>query len=57
MCVAFHFFETYNVDILHIDTKLPPRAAFTAQIFGTLLGSVLNFGPSFLYNNESQQHS
>ncbi|KAF9036163.1 OPT oligopeptide transporter [Panaeolus papilionaceus] len=24
-------------------TKLPPRAAFTAQIIGTLLGSVLNF--------------
>jgi OPT family small oligopeptide transporter len=24
-------------------TKLPPRAAFTAQIVGTLLGSVLNF--------------
>jgi hypothetical protein len=26
-----------------IDTKLPPRAAFTAQIFGTLFGAVLNF--------------
>ena len=25
------------------DTKLPPRAAFTAQITGTLFGSVLNF--------------
>jgi len=24
-------------------TKLPPRAAFTAQIVGTLLGSILNF--------------
>ncbi|TFK74138.1 OPT superfamily oligopeptide transporter [Pluteus cervinus] len=24
-------------------TKLPPRAAFTAQIFGTLFGAVLNF--------------
>jgi OPT family small oligopeptide transporter len=24
-------------------TKLPPRAAFTAQIIGTLLGSILNF--------------
>ncbi|KAH0827797.1 OPT oligopeptide transporter protein-domain-containing protein [Lanmaoa asiatica] len=26
------------------DSKLPPRAAFTAQIIGTLLGAVLNFG-------------
>ena len=26
--------------------KLPPRAAFTAQIIGTLFGSVLNFGSS-----------
>lgn len=25
------------------DTKLPPRAAFTAQIIGTLFGAVLNF--------------
>jgi hypothetical protein len=25
------------------DTKLPPRAAFTAQIIGTLLGSILNY--------------
>ncbi|KAF9466638.1 OPT oligopeptide transporter protein-domain-containing protein [Collybia nuda] len=24
-------------------TKLPPRAAFTAQVFGTLLGAILNF--------------
>ena len=24
--------------------KLPPRAAFTAQIVGTLLGAVLNYG-------------
>lgn len=24
-------------------TKLPPRAAFTAQVVGTLLGAVLNF--------------
>lgn len=29
-----------------LDTKLPPRAAFTAQIIGTLFGSVLNFGVS-----------
>ena len=26
-----------------LDTKLPPRAAFTAQIIGTLFGSVLNY--------------
>ena len=26
------------------DAKLPPRAAFTAQIIGTLLGAVLNYG-------------
>ena len=25
------------------DTKLPPRAAFTAQIIGTLFGSILNY--------------
>ncbi|KAG6370490.1 OPT oligopeptide transporter protein-domain-containing protein [Boletus reticuloceps] len=25
------------------DTKLPPRAAFTAQIIGTLLGAILNY--------------
>ena len=25
------------------DTKLPPRAAFTAQIVGTLFGAVLNY--------------
>jgi hypothetical protein len=24
--------------------KLPPRAAFTAQVVGTILGSILNFG-------------
>lgn len=29
--------------------KLPPRAAFTAQIVGTLLGAVLNFG-MFMYS-------
>jgi hypothetical protein len=29
------------------DTKLPPRAAFTAQIIGTLFGGVLNFGRRF----------
>lgn len=29
------------------DTKLPPRAAFTAQIIGTLFGSVLNFSRRF----------
>ncbi|OJA16703.1 hypothetical protein AZE42_11172 [Rhizopogon vesiculosus] len=28
--------------------KLPPRAAFTAQILGTLLGAVLNFGACFI---------
>jgi hypothetical protein len=28
------------------DTKLPPRAAFTAQIVGTLFGAVLNFSAS-----------
>jgi hypothetical protein len=31
------------------DTKLPPRAAFTAQIIGTLFGSVLNFGRRFFH--------
>lgn len=25
------------------DTKLPPRAAFTAQIIGTVFGSILNY--------------
>ena len=25
------------------DAKLPPRAAFTAQIIGTLLGAILNY--------------
>ena len=25
------------------DTKLPPRAAFTAQIIGTIFGSILNY--------------
>ena len=29
---------------IFLDVKLPPRAAFTAQIIGTLLGSILNFG-------------
>ena len=29
-----------------LDTKLPPRAAFTAQITGTLLGAILNFSAS-----------
>lgn len=28
------------------DTKLAPRAAFTAQIIGTLFGCVLNFSES-----------
>jgi len=28
---------------IFLDMKLPPRAAFTAQIIGTLFGSVLNF--------------
>lgn len=28
---------------LYQDTKLPPRAAFAAQIIGTLFGSILNF--------------
>ena len=31
------------------DVKLPPRAAFTAQIIGTLLGSILNYGSSFSF--------
>ena len=30
--------------ILFSDVKLPPRAAFTAQVIGTLFGSLLNFG-------------
>ena len=34
---------------MFLDVKLPPRAAFTAQIIGTLFGSVLNFGSSFSY--------
>ena len=25
------------------DAKLPPRAAFTAQVIGTLFGAVLNY--------------
>ena len=29
---------------MFLDVKLPPRAAFTAQIIGTLFGSFLNFG-------------
>ena len=29
--------------------KLPPRAAFTAQVLGTLFGSILNFGSLFSY--------
>ena len=29
-----------------LDTKLPPRAAFTSQIIGTLLGSILNYSSS-----------
>ena len=32
-----------------LDMKLPPRAAFTAQILGTLFGGVLNFGSFFSY--------
>ncbi|KAF8120134.1 OPT oligopeptide transporter protein-domain-containing protein [Boletus edulis] len=35
------------------DTKLPPRAAFTAQIIGTLLGAVLNY---FLMNSIIDNH-
>ena len=31
-----------------LDVKLPPRAAFTAQMIGTLFGSLLNFGKSSL---------
>jgi hypothetical protein len=31
------------------DVKLPPRAAFTAQVIGTLFGSLLNFGWFFSY--------
>ncbi|KAF8120920.1 OPT oligopeptide transporter protein-domain-containing protein [Boletus edulis] len=34
-------------------TKLPPRAAFTAQIIGTLLGAVLNY---FLMNSIIDNH-
>ena len=30
-------------------TKLSPRAAFTAQISGTLLGSILNYGMEFKF--------
>ena len=31
-----------------LDTKLPPRAAFTAQIIGTLFGAILNYGAYLL---------
>ncbi|KAF8436488.1 OPT oligopeptide transporter protein-domain-containing protein [Boletus edulis BED1] len=34
-------------------TKLPPRAAFTAQIIGTLLGAILNY---FLMNSIIDNH-
>ena len=34
---------------MFLDVKLPPRAAFTAQIIGTLFGSLLNFGWFFSY--------
>ena len=34
---------------MYLDVKLPPRAAFTAQIVGTLFGSLLNFGWFFSY--------
>ena len=30
-------------DFALLDTKLPPRAAFTAQVIGTLFGAVLNY--------------
>lgn len=38
------------------DTKLPPRAAFTAQIVGTLFGSVLNFGLFYFYTENIISH-
>ena len=31
------------VDNIRTDVKLPPRATFTAQVIGTLLGAVLNY--------------
>jgi hypothetical protein len=34
----------FGVHNRFLDTKLPPRAAFTAQIIGTLLGAILNYG-------------
>ena len=34
---------------MYLDMKLPPRAAFTAQIIGTLFGGVLNFGLFFSF--------
>ena len=33
------------------DTKLPPRAAFTAQIIGTMLGSILNYSVYLLFSD------
>lgn len=39
---TFCFLDEFNSPLA--DTKLPPRAAFTAQIIGTLLGAVLNYG-------------
>lgn len=39
------------------DAKLPPRAAFTAQIVGTLLGAVLNFSKGVqIYLNQANTH-
>ena len=38
LCVAI-LFSTSSIDV-----KLPPRASFTAQILGTLIGASLNYG-------------
>ena len=35
------------------DTKLAPRAAFTAQIIGTLFGSVLNYSEYLFWLSET----
>jgi len=44
LTMPFFFFSFF---FFFLDMKLPPRAAFTAQIIGTLIGSSLNFGPWF----------
>jgi hypothetical protein len=48
----YHFWISEFSFLRPPDTKLPPRAAFTAQIMGTLLGSVLNYsGYSFSFGD------